>query len=314
MITYVNTQLLRRHLAPFWRRHFWRLLALSGLSCLLAGYTLFEPYRLKVTTIPLVSPDIPPGFNGAKLVFITDIHHGRFFTASRLRNMVKTVNALTPDIVLFGGDYYQWNAQYIEPCFEELAKINAPLGKFGVFGNHDYWSDFLTTAAPARIRAGIQPLDNQAFWVTRGGDRIKIGGVGDWLESSQDLRPTVHDTTEGDFVLLVSHNPEYAEFIRTRNVDLVLSGHTHGGQMTLFGLWAPAPFMHFGLKYKRGLVHAPFTDVFISNGIGMTGLPLRFCARPEIVLLTLRHQKQQKLSDTLNVSDSVSVRRHAPPI
>ena len=252
-----------------------------------AGYVLFEPYWLKVTTITLERPDIPPGFDGAKIVFVTDIHHGRFLTVSRLRELVTTVNALTPDIVLFGGDYYQWNAKYIEPCFEELAKIDAPLGKFGVFGNHDYWKDFLTTATPASMRAGIQPLDNQAFWVMRGGDRIKIGGVGDWLESSQDLRPTVQDAEERDFVLLVSHNPEYAEFIRTRKVDLMLSGHTHGGQVTLFGLWAPAPFMDFGLKYKRGLVHAPCTDVFISNGIGMTGLPLRFFARPEIVVLAM---------------------------
>lgn len=255
-----------------------------------AGYVLFEPYWLKVTTIPLESPEIPPGFDGTKIVFVTDIHHGRFFTTPRLRKMVKMINALQPDIVLFGGDYYQWNTKYIEPCFEELAKIDAPLGKFGVFGNHDDWKDFLATATPARIRAGIQPLDNQAYWVVRGGDRIKIGGVGDWQESSQDLRPTVQDAAEVDFVLLVSHNPEYAEFIRSRKVDLVLSGHTHGGQITLFGLWAPAPFMHFGLKYKRGFVHAPYTDVLISNGIGTAGLPIRFCARPEIVLLTLKHR------------------------
>ena len=299
MMAYVNTQLLRiyrkrqilrRHVIPLWRKYFWKICALGGLSCLLAGYTLFEPSWLKITTIPLASPDIPPGFDGAKIVFLTDIHHGRFFTTPRLQKMVNTVNALQPDIVLFGGDYYQWNKKYIEPCFAELAKIDAPLGKFGVFGNHDYVEDFLAVATPARSRAGIQPLDNQAYWVMKGGDRIKIGGVGDWLESSQDLRPAVQDTTESDFVLLVSHNPEYAEFIRTRNVDLVLSGHTHGGQMTLFGFWAPAPFMRFGLKYKRGLVHAPCTNVFISNGIGVTGLPVRFFARPEIVVLTLSRQ------------------------
>ncbi|GAK52778.1 metallophosphoesterase [Candidatus Moduliflexus flocculans] len=258
---------------------------------MVAGYVFFEPYWLKITTIPHVSPDIPSGFDGAKIVFLTDIHHGRFFPMPRLQKMVKTVNALQPDIVLFGGDYYQWNKKYIEPCFAELAKIDAPLGKFGVFGNHDYLENFLAVATPARIRAEIQPLDNQAYWVMRGGDRIKIGGVGDWQESSQDLRPTVQDATEGDFVLLVSHNPEYAEFIRTRKIDLVFSGHTHGGQMTLFGFWAPAPFMHFGLKYKRGLVHAPCTDVFISNGIGVTGLPVRFFARPEIVVLTLSRQQ-----------------------
>ncbi len=301
MTTHVKTQLLRiyrrhrlltRRLHPFWHKYFRWASTLSILSFLVVGYTLFEPYWLKVTTIPLASADIPPGFDGVKIVFLTDIHYRRI-TASHLQKVVNIVNALQPDIVLFGGDYYQWKTKYIESCFAELAKINAPLGKFGVFGNHDDWKDFLTIATPARLRAGIQPLDNQAFWVTKGSDRIKIGGVGDWLESSQDLRPTVQDATEDDFALLVSHNPEYAESIRTRKVDLVLSGHTHGGQMTLFGLWAPAPFMHYGLKYKRGLVHAPYTDVLISNGIGTSGTPVRFCARPEIVLLTLQRQQQQ---------------------
>ena len=137
-------------------------------------------------------------------------------------------------------------------------------------------------------RAGIKWINNGAQWVSRNGQRIKIGGVGDLWEGCQDITPTIADTTEEDFVILVSHNPDYVETKTTRAVDLVLSGHTHDGQVTFFGLWAPFVPSLYGQKYRTGMVDTPFTTIITSNGIGTIPPPIRFFARPEIVLIHLQ--------------------------
>jgi len=104
--------------------------------------------------------------------------------------------------------------------------------------------------------------------------RLRLGG-------------TLAGTTERDFVLLVSHNPDYAEEITDPRVDLVLSGHTHGGQCSLFGLWAALVPSNYGNKYRGGWVQAPHTQVYVSNGIGTITPPVRFCAPPRILWLQL---------------------------
>lgn len=269
-----------------------RLIGVGLCAALIPIYALLEPYWFQIKHVTLSDTDIPPAFDGLRIVFLTDIHHGPNFPQWRVRWLVNTVNALHPDLVLLGGDYYQWGRDLIQPCFEELRWIHAPLGKFGVLGNHDHFEDYAMLARQGMANAGIVDLDNRAVWIKRQGQRIKVGGIGDLQEDTQDLTPTLAETHERDFVMLISHNPEYAQQIRTQNIDMVLSGHTHGGQITLFGLWAPFMKLQHGQKYLKGMVETPFTKVIISNGLGMVSLPLRFCARPDLVVLTLRSGDQ----------------------
>ncbi|MBC7260275.1 MAG: metallophosphoesterase [Chloroflexi bacterium] len=259
------------------------------MTALLVGYALVEPRRLGVTRLEIADPDVPDGFQGRTIAFLSDIHHGPYFSIGRVRQAVDRVNALRPDIILLGGDYVHRDAKYIAPVFAELARLRAPLGAFAVAGNHDHWEGIDETRA-AMARAGIVNLDNRAVWVAMGGDRIKIGGVGDLWEDTQDIGPTVDDADEGDFVILLSHNPDYAERITTRRIDLVLSGHTHGGQVTLFGLWAAFVPSAYGQKYRSGFVDTGYTLVFVTNGVGTITPPVRFCAPPEIVAITLRRR------------------------
>ncbi len=230
-------------------------------------------------------------------MLLTDIHRGAFFSQDRVRKLVERVNALEPDLVVLGGDYVYANTDYEASCFAELAHLQAPLGRFAVLGNHDYGeyrpsdrsggsegsgSDIagdLTPAIEAVQSAGITLLDNRAVWVEKAGGRIRVGGVGDYQEDTPDLAPTVEGTSAGDFVLLVSHNPDYAEELPIGAVDLVLSGHTHGGQVTFFGLWAPSLPSEYGQKYRTGLVVTEATTVIVSNGIG-TILPADPFLRP----------------------------------
>lgn len=264
------------------------IILLPPLLLLAYSYAL-EPYWFEVKGITLTSHDIPLSFAGKKIVFISDVHHGPFFSRERVAEVVRRVNELKPDIIILGGDYVYKSPQYIAPCFEELKKLNASLGVFGIRGNHDHWESAEQTKQEMK-QAGIFLLDNDAVWIESGRERIRLGGVGDLWENEQDINATIDATSENDYVILVSHNPDYAEDITANKVDLILSGHTHGGQVTFFGLWAPVTVSSYGNKYRSGLIDTGHTKVFVTKGVGMIGLPIRFFARPEITIITLRHQ------------------------
>jgi predicted MPP superfamily phosphohydrolase len=261
-------------------------LGLLAIPILLVAYAVLEPYWLTVREVHIMDPDVPEPFAGLRIAFLTDIHHGPDFSLGRVRKAVERTNQLQPDIVLLGGDYVYGDPKYIVPCFGELARLEAAIRKFGVLGNHDHWQGAVLTSK-SMVDAGIEWVNNRAVWVYRDGQRIRIGGVGDLWEGSQNITATIADATEEDFVILLSHNPDYVERMTTRAVDLVLSGHTHGGQVTFFGLWAPFVPSRYGQKYRTGTVDTGFTTVIISNGIGTIPPPVRFFARPEIVLVHL---------------------------
>jgi len=257
------------------------------LSVMLFAYTFIEPFMLEIKTVDIVSDDVPDDFVGTKIVFMSDIHHGPFFSKARLKRLVNQINSLEPDVVLLGGDYVHRDPKYIAPCFDELKELKAPLGKFGVLGNHDHWEGAQSTIINMK-NAGIAHIDNKAVWIYKGESRIKIGGVGDFLEDVQDIEPTLEGVKEEDFVILVSHNPDYFEHVTTSKIDLVLSGHTHGGQVTFFGKWAPLIPSMYGQKYRTGTVQNAYSKIIISNGVGTITPPVRFFARPQINIINLK--------------------------
>jgi hypothetical protein len=273
---------------PRRRRRRWLILAAALLAvAAFAAATLVEARSLRTRTVAFSSPDLPAAFDGLRVAFVSDVHHGPYFSRERVRNAVARVNALHPDVIVLGGDYVYRSAEFVEPVFAELGRLQAPLGVYAVLGNHDHWVDPVKTRkalAASRIRA----LDNRGYWLQRGSSRIRLCGVDDLWEGRQDLAAAVDGATTGDFVLLASHNPDFVETLGGEPVDLVLSGHTHGGQVTLFGLWAPAVPSDYGQKYRAGLVLDGPVPAFVTTGVGTTVVPLRLFASPEVVLLTLR--------------------------
>ncbi|MBN1566487.1 MAG: metallophosphoesterase [Acidobacteria bacterium] len=254
-----------------------------------ALYSFIEPRWLENKTYIINSPDVPPKFHNLKIAFVSDIHHGPYFDISRVRRLVDKVNLQKPDLILLGGDYVHGSSKYIRPCFNELKALRAPLGVYGVLGNHDHWEGAALTKAEMAA-SGIVMADNSAFWVAKDGERIKIGGVGDYVEDIQDINPTIGDARKNDFVILLSHNPDYAEDLITDRIDLILSGHNHGGQVTLFGFWAPIVPSRYGQKYRTGLIDLGLAKLIVSNGIGTITPPVRLFARPQIVIAILRRQ------------------------
>ncbi|MCL5734659.1 MAG: metallophosphoesterase [Actinobacteria bacterium] len=265
-------------------------LAVFVLLAALLVYMFAEGFWIQVKQYEFASPEVPPEFDGATIVLLTDIHHGWFFSQDRVHDLVKTVNDLKPDIIALGGDYIygSTDSKYEDSCFADLAHLIAPLGRFAVLGNHDYGSD--PSAAPRAImKAGIELLDNRGVQIEKAGAHLFLAGVDDLQVGHPDLSSALEGAAPSDLVILLSDNPDYAETLPDGAVDLMLSGHTHGGQVTLFGKWAPHLPSDYGQKYRTGVVYNRATTVIVSNGIGTIFPPMRFFAGPQIVQITLRH-------------------------
>lgn len=270
------------------RRTFLRIAAASTVVVPTAtvGYGFAESESLRIERVTLPLRNLPRAFDGLRVVFLTDIHHGPYTELEFVAQIVRTTLSLQPDLILLGGDYCLRDRKYIAPCFDVLRMLSAPLGVYGVLGNHDHWHGLEDTRAGMR-RAGVEELTDRGVWLTRGADRLRLGGVDDLWCGQPDAAAAVGDATREDAVLLLSHNPDLAETMADRRIGLVLSGHTHGGQVIVPGMTNPFIPSRYGDKYSHGQVEAPATTVYVSRGLGLTGLPVRYNCPPELTLLTL---------------------------
>ncbi len=289
----------------FDRRQFLTLLTRRvAPPVLLAGaggavYSAWEAKRPRVTRLETTLRGLPAAFDGVTVAFLSDTHHGPFVSVEYLAEVVEMTNALRPDIVALGGDYVQRrrkafmhfgldHRRFIAPGIDVFADLRAPLGRFAVLGNHDHQTE-PALSRHALAEAGFIDLTNTGIWLERpGGARLRIAGVDDCRTGRPRLGPALADQREDEACLLLTHNPDYVELIRDRRVDLVLSGHTHGGQIVLPLVGAPVLPSRYGQKYKSGLVQGPSARVFVTTGVGTIGPPVRFCCPPEVALITLR--------------------------
>ncbi len=280
------------------RRQFLRRLTATALLSGAGGgvYGLHEAKVCQVERLSIALRHLPAAFDGTTVAFVTDTHYGPGVPLSYLERVVAMTNALHPDIVALGGDYVQrsrylqprgGHRHYIAPGVAVLAGLRAPLGRFAVLGNHDRKESAMLTRRALADNALVD-LTNTGVWLERGGSRLRLCGVDDYATGRPNLRYALGDTRLDDACLLLSHNPDFVERIRDPRVDLVLSGHTHGGQIVLPLVGAPVTASRYGQKYVRGLVQGPTARVYVSRGVGTIGPPIRFGAPPEVTFLTLR--------------------------
>jgi predicted MPP superfamily phosphohydrolase len=270
------------------RRNFLRTVFYGSAAIPFSGvcYGMFEAGWVGIERHTVTVPRLPAGFAGTRIAFLTDIHHGPYTDLDYVQQIVRTTNMLDPDVIVLGGDYSLREAKYIAPCFDVLSNLRSRHGVFGVLGNHDYWHGVEETKA-AMAKAKITELTNTGVWLSQKSDRLRLAGVDDLWEGKPDLNHAMMGVRQDESAILVSHNPDFAERISDRRVGLVLSGHTHGGQVVFPGGRAPFAPTRYGNKYLRGLCQAPETQVYVSRGLGTAGGPVRFGSRPEISLLTL---------------------------
>lgn len=259
----------------------------GGLS--IEGF-VFEPRQVEVTNTSVYITDLPDGFDGFRICQLTDIHHGPYISRKFIEKAVEKANSLKPDLFALTGDYVSSSPKYIQPVINTLSKLKAPYGTFAVLGNHDHWEN-AGLCYEVFGKNGIPVLTNTNKVITKKGSSICIAGVGDYMEDVQEPDKAFKGIPDNMPRILLSHHPDYSEDLpKDTRVDLVLSGHTHGGQVQIPFLFAPIIPSRYGQKYVNGLVKNENTQVYVSRGVGMVGIPVRFSCPPEITIITLRKQ------------------------
>jgi predicted MPP superfamily phosphohydrolase len=272
------------------RRQFLSGLAAAPLvatSATAAYARLIEPYNYLIAETDVFIRDLPERFDGFRITQLTDIHHSRILGIDEIRRVVGIAQQTKPDIFVLTGDYSTSYRRYIEPCAEALSALSAPEGVWAVLGNHDHYTDpELTTRALRRHRIAV--MDNIHTTLSRGPDSIQLSGIDDWTWNAVDWVRAFSGLKTTTPTILLSHQPRVLDMEQTRHVSLILSGHTHGGQINLPWFGPPARLATDDLKYARGLFRRGETQLYVSTGTGVIGLPLRLGVRPEIAVLRLR--------------------------
>ena len=267
-------------------RLFYYLIILMAI-CLL--WSLIEAQLYTVKKIEIKSGKIN---SEIKIVFISDMHYGYYYTSSRLRRIIDSINNLTPDIILIGGDYLyngkksKLKIKFVEELFSQLPYLKSKNGIFTVIGNHEYNLNGDIGLILKNIRKSkITLLKNDTYEVRLKNESILIHGVDDFQEGHADVQKLKIDKEHLNIV--ISHNPD---FFQSCNIDfdIGLSGHTHGGQVNLFGILAPITESKYGQKYIKTVNKMGNSIIITTKGLGCTNFPIRFFSMPEIIELIVK--------------------------
>jgi len=278
------------------RRQFLGGAALGGLTLLCYGYGV-ERLALQTTVRRLPVRGLPPELEGLRLGFMSDLHCGPVNSQDYLMTAVRAMNELKPDIILMPGDFVSISREYFPRAAELLEELKPrlPGGLLGTLGNHDHWHGIkhARTELPA---AGLHLLENRHLILTPRRELAEghakglcLAGVGDLWEDKPELHLALAGVPPDVPRLVMCHNPDVAELQAegAPRVDLMLSGHTHGGQVRFPLIGPPLLPSQFGQKYAEGLIQAPSFPVYVTRGVGVGGVPVRLGVRPEIVLFEL---------------------------
>lgn len=271
------------------RRQFIKLAVAAGMvglaGCSAYG-TFIEPYSYELTEREIFIPNLPASFDGFRIVQLSDMHHSRFVTLDEVRRAVELTQGAGGDLIVLTGDYTTYSRRFIEPCVELLRTLSAPFGVWAILGNHDHATDPRATTR-ALERAGIPVLSNRWTEIERGGEGLPLVGVDDWSWAALDWERAQRGLDARRASILLSHQPRVLDMQPAWKHSLILAGHTHGGQINLPLIGAPVRFSE-EFKYVSGLFRRADTQMFVTRGTGVVGLPIRIGAPPEISVLRLR--------------------------
>jgi predicted MPP superfamily phosphohydrolase len=279
---------------PTTRRQFLQRAAVVGAVAIVGDGILLAPNLPRVVRQEFHLQRWPERLNGFTVAVLSDFHYDPIFSVHPLRAAIAMVNNLHPDLIALTGDFVTVSsigdeakgALAAEPCASLLRQMSAPHGLWAVMGNHDDATDpeHVTRALQAQ---NIQVLANQSQPIEQDGARFWLGGVNDVMNGAADLSKTMHGVPASEAVILLAHEPDFADEAAKSPIDLQISGHSHGGQIRipfLPPLYLPA----LAKKYVWGTYQVGPLMLHTSAGLGTIGVPMRLNCPPEITLLTLR--------------------------
>ena len=269
------------------RRKFLKTACYGGAAALLGSYPVFiERNLIQINHYRIPVPRLPEAFNGFRLAHLTDLHLGFLVSESFIAHVIKKTNALKPDMIVCTGDFVhaRHSSKDIDIVWPMISKLNAKFGVYTVLGNHDHWAD--TERSLQWLQRSGQNVRHICKPVYKGKDRILIGGSGDLWEDDLNIDQCFSSSDEGDCRILLTHNPDAIDTAFETPLSLILSGHTHGGQVSL-PFFGPPMLPVKNKRYASGLIETEKGKLFISKGIGWSIYPIRFNCYPEIAVLEL---------------------------
>jgi predicted MPP superfamily phosphohydrolase len=242
---------------------------------------------LRLTRVDVPMSGLPAELSGLRIGLITDIHRSRWVTADDVLAAVTLMMSAAPDLIVLGGDYVTWgDRRFVGPAAEALSGLVAPHGVFAILGNHD--DDHDMPAALAKQR--VQVLRDARTRLMLNGAGLELAGIRFWTKRQSDIAAVLKGAK--DPVLLLAHDPRRLVEAAALNVPLVVSGHTHGGQVVLPAVGAIAARK---FPVVAGLARREQTTMFVSKGLGTVYVPIRLNCPPEVVLMTLRSENLPRL-------------------
>ena len=252
------------------------------------AYVLLEPLWLQVTRTPIHVRGLHPDLEGFRIALLTDMHAGDGTPLWLIRRAARLAMRERPHLVALTGDFAADDAPSFAPVLGALSSLRAPHGVWAVPGNHDYTVGIDRWHRDVERYPFLRNLTNAARIERVGAARLCVAGVDDWSRGDPRMN-VLPPPDERDFTLLLAHDPDQAERARRAcdAVGLVVSGHTHGGQVRLPFVGALRNPAHYDELYEEGLRRRPWTQVYTSRGVGTVALPIRFLCRPEVAILEL---------------------------
>ncbi len=282
------------------RRHFLKILGGVSAGGAAGGWYLFRyaPYHPVVTRRTLALKDLPAGFEGIRIVQVSDLHHSGMVPIDYLERCIQSVNALNPDLVFLTGDYVtmDWEIsrdqnikRFLEPLGSVFGAIRAGMGLYAVMGNHDVAAAFHATRLLME-RLGIPLLQDAGLYLERRGDRLALVGLRDFGTQIVDTERAFTGIDPDEPALILMHNPDLFPKLREHRNGLIFAGHTHGGQVRL-PFYGPLPNVissKYGSRFAEGVFRDGDLTMLVNRGLGMIHTPIRLNCRPEISLVTLK--------------------------
>ena len=285
----------------------WTLLAISGLI-FLWEILVRTPEDVELVRANIVLPELPGELEGRKILFFSDLHH-RPEPGFRESWVKACLDKLEYDLLILGGDLIECSEGAYH-FFQMLEGIRPKLGAYVVHGNNEARHADCRALKAKYQDLGVAVLDNLGIEIASSRETFQILGVNDASIEEDDLDKALSSVSDSSFRILISHSPEVFPEAKEKGIQLVFSGHTHGGQVRfpwIGALWTDTP--RTGLKYQHGIYPEESSLLVLSKGIGTSKLPIRWLAKPEVYLLTLQRSK-----DGLAKVDSISRQKQISPL
>lgn len=232
-------------------------------------------------------PGLPKDLNGLRLTQLSDIHYGPFLGTRELERAISIANEFKPHVSILTGDLITRRSDDLEDCIRRLSRLKSDAGVFGCHGNHEIYADAEALASALGDRHGIRFLRQQGESLRFGSASINLVGYDYQVQGFPYLEGVEALVRPDEFNLLLSHNPDVFDRAQAAGMDLVLSGHTHGGQVNVEILHEQFNLVRFVTPYVYGLYDTGKSRIYVNGGLGTVGVPMRLGVPPEVTLIRL---------------------------